>query len=97
MNYRVPAWVSRWARHTSPLAYQHGPFDQVGAPAYATFERLSVYGVTRRVKIVVRLRDLVDPEARRLCNYVERAAEFLAGAEILPPSVRGRGDLLVLG
>ena len=43
------------------------------------------------------VRILADSEAWRLHSYVERATEFLAGAKILPPSTRGRGDLPVLG
>ena len=96
MDYCVSARVSRWARCSSPSTYQHGHSVQVGVPVDATFERLSICGATRQVHILTGLRDLVDPEARRLHIYLKRATEFLAGAEVLLPSARGRGDFPVL-
>ena len=40
---------------------------------------------------------MVDPEAGRLCIYVEHADVFPAGAEVLPATAGGREDLSVLG
>ena len=97
MDYRVPACFSRRARHTSSLAYQHGPFDQVGALDDATFGRLSICGAKRRVRIFVGLGDVADPEARRLRIYGECADVFPASVEVLPPAAGGRGDFPVLG
>ena len=97
MDYRVPACVSRRARHTSSSAYQHGPCDQVGAPDDATFMRLNICGATRKVRVFAGLGDLADPEAQRLRIYIKRADVFPPSAEVLPPAAGGRGDLLVLG
>ena len=97
VDYRVPSRVTRRARPTSPSPYQHGPSYQVGVLADATFRRLNICGATRRVRILVGLGDLADPEARRLCIFIERTAEFPASIEVLSPSVGGRGDLPVLG
>ena len=69
----------------------------MGAPADATFGRLSICSATRQARILVGLGELADTEARQLHIYVERSAKFFAGEEILPPSAGGRGDLLVLG
>ena len=97
VDYRVLNYVSMWARHTSPSTYQHDPSDQVGASADTTFGQLSIYGATRRVLILIRLGDLLDPEVLRLCIYVERAVEFPARAKVLPPSVGGQADLPIMG
>ena len=97
VDYGVLACDSRQTTHMSPSAYQYGPSNQVGVPNYATFGQLSICGATRRVWIFTELRDLADPEAQQLCIYVKRATEFPAGAEVLPLSARGWGDLLVLG
>ena len=86
----MPACVLRQARHISPSVYQQGPSDQVGAQDDATFGLLSIYGVTRQVRILARLRNLADLEARRLCIHVKRVAEFPSGVEVLPPSAGGR-------
>ena len=40
---------------------------------------------------------MANPEAGRLCIYVERADVFLAGAEAFPAIAGGRGDLSILG
>ena len=69
----------------------------MGAPDDATFERFSICGATRRVQILAGLGDLADPEAQQLRINVERADVFPVGAEVLPPSARGREDLPVLG
>ena len=66
IDHRVPAGFSRWARHTSSSAYQHGPSDQVSAPDNATFGRLSICGDKRRIRIFTGLGDVADPEARQL-------------------------------
>ena len=90
MVYRVPACVSRRAKHTSSSAYQHALFDQVGAPYDATIKRFSICGAMWRVRIFARLGDLADPEAWRLRIYVERADVYPAGAEVLPPAAGKR-------
>ena len=97
MDYRVPACFSRQARYTSSSAYQHSPSDQVGASDDATFGRLSICGVKRRVRIFAGLGNVADPEAQRLCIYGECADVLPASAEVLPPAARGRGDLSLLG
>ena len=68
----------------------------MGASADATFTQLSICSATRRLRILARLGDLVEPEAWRLCFYVKRAAVLPAGAEVLSPSAMGWGDLPVL-
>ena len=68
----------------------------MGGPVDITFGRPSINGATRRVRVLIRLGDLADPEARQLHFYVKRAAVFPDGAEVLVSSARGRGDLVVL-
>ena len=63
----------------------------------ATFGRLSICGATRRVRIFVKLGDLADLEAPRLCIYVERADVVPTSAEVLSPGDRGREDLPIMG
>ena len=71
------ACVLRRARHTSPLACQHGLFDKVGALDDATFGLLIIYGATRQVRILARLRDLADLEARRFAFMSSVRPSFL--------------------